>query len=101
MCASSVATMNETGVYLIGRASAADIQVASTLEGVSRIHAELRLDGQERLFVRDLGSQQGTYVNRVRISRTTLLKPGDELSLAGQVTFQVEDLSALLRRNQS
>jgi pSer/pThr/pTyr-binding forkhead associated (FHA) protein len=91
----------ESGVYLLGRAAAADIVVSSENTATSRIHAELRTDDQERLFVRDLGSRHGTFVNRVRISRVTILKPGDEISLAGQANFRVEDLNALIRQIQS
>ena len=53
---------------------------------VSRKHTELfEQDGQ--LFVRDLGSLNGTFVNSQRISESQLLKPNELLTL-GNVTFR-------------
>lgn len=53
---------------------------------VSRKHTELfEQDGQ--LFVRDLGSLNGTYVNNQRIADSQPLKPNELLTL-GDVTFR-------------
>lgn len=50
-------------------------------ESVSKIHcAVARTDGL--LFIRDLGSTNGTRVNGQRVTRGALL-PGDELAFAG------------------
>ena len=46
---------------------------------VSRRHAEVRRDG-ERFLVLDLGSLNGTYVNRERVDETELAS-GDELQI--------------------
>jgi pSer/pThr/pTyr-binding forkhead associated (FHA) protein len=46
---------------------------------VSRRHAELRRDGG-RFEIRDLGSLNGTYVNRERVERSRLAS-GDELQI--------------------
>lgn len=46
---------------------------------VSRRHAELRRDGT-RYAVSDLGSLNGTYVNRARVDSSTLAS-GDELQI--------------------
>jgi pSer/pThr/pTyr-binding forkhead associated (FHA) protein len=46
---------------------------------VSRTHATFRRDGDDFL-VRDVGSLNGTYVNRERIEETTL-KTGDEVQI--------------------
>ncbi len=46
---------------------------------VSRRHAEIRRR-DDRFFVRDLGSLNGTYVNRERVDETELAS-GDELQI--------------------
>ncbi len=45
---------------------------------VSRRHAELTPD-DGKWFIRDLGSQNGTWINGVRISERTALRPGDQI----------------------
>lgn len=45
---------------------------------VSHTHAELYLEG-ESLFIRDLGSRNGTYVNQRRISEPVELQPEDAI----------------------
>ena len=64
------------GVTLIGRASTAGLRLQHP--SISRKHAEVsrRL---ERFFIKDLGSQNGTYVNGVRIEKETELFAGDEI----------------------
>jgi two-component system NtrC family sensor kinase len=60
---------------LLGRSSEA---LPLTDNTVSRRHAELTPDAG-MWFVRDLGSQNGTWVNGVRIGERTSLKPGDQI----------------------
>ena len=60
---------------LLGRSSEALPLSDST---VSRRHAEMTPDGGQ-WFVRDLGSQNGTWVNGVRIEGRIKLKPGDQV----------------------
>jgi len=60
---------------LLGRSSEALPLTDST---VSRRHAEMTPDGGQ-WFVRDLGSQNGTWVNGVRIDGRIKLKPGDQV----------------------
>lgn len=47
---------------------------------VSRRHAEILRNG-DRLVLRDLGSLNGTYVNRRRIEEEEVLEDGDELQI--------------------
>ncbi len=47
---------------------------------VSRAHAELARDEHGRVVLRDLGSLNGTYVNRVRVDLVTL-EAGDEVQI--------------------
>src|SRR4051812_20991260 len=62
---------------LIGRSSEA---LPLTDNTVSRRHAELTPDDPPGAWwIRDLQSQNGTYVNGVRITERTRLKPGDQV----------------------
>ena len=47
---------------------------------VSRRHAEFRREDDGKMLVRDLGSLNGTYVNRERIEEQ-VLSPGDEVQI--------------------
>lgn len=68
---------------IIGRSSSASLKLRTTV--VSRQHCELFEDDGE-LYVKDLGSSNGTFVNKVRIIQTTKLDSGDTLKV-GPVTF--------------
>jgi two-component system, NtrC family, sensor kinase len=60
---------------LIGRSSEA---LPNTDNAMSRRHAELTPDDGV-WYIRDLLSQNGTYVNGLRISERTRLRPGDQI----------------------
>ena len=77
------------GVTVIGRTAATDIRIA--LPGVEDRHCEL-LREDNRLRVRDLGSELGTHLNGRRIGETDL-ESGDRLSI-GRVAFLVQVRSA-------
>ena len=64
-------------VTVIGRGAEADVRLADT--GVSRLHAELRVEG-ETVTVVDRGSTNGTSVNGHRVS-TALLRDGDVIEV--------------------
>src|SRR6185295_5723254 len=64
------------GISLIGRASTAGLRLQHP--SISRKHAEVSRKA-ERFFIKDLGSQNGTYVNGVRIEKETELFAGDEI----------------------
>jgi pSer/pThr/pTyr-binding forkhead associated (FHA) protein len=65
-------------VTVVGRQGIADVCLDS--RSISKIHCVLvKTDGL--MFVRDLGSTNGTRVNGQRVRRAALL-PGDELALA-------------------
>lgn len=70
------------GPLIIGRASACDLRLQHP--SISRRHAQLVRQG-ERFVLRDLGSQNGTFVNRIKISADQELVIGDELSLGNAV----------------
>lgn len=60
---------------LVGRSSEA---LPLTDNTVSRRHAEMTPDAGE-WFIRDLGSQNGTWINGVKIDGRVQLKPGDQV----------------------
>jgi len=61
----------------IGRSS--DNRLVLQDERVSRRHALIHLQGDGEWWLVDLGSSNGTYVNRARISQPMLLRDGDRL----------------------
>lgn len=63
---------------VLGRGRAANLTVPDPM--VSRLHCKLFVK-QGRLAIRDLGSLNGTYVNHKRITRDTILSPGDVIML--------------------
>lgn len=69
----------------IGRDEKCFIRMTSV--EVSREHCSL-IPTAKGLLIRDLGSQNGTVVNNVRIEGETLLQPGDFLQI-GPIQFQV------------
>lgn len=69
----------------IGRSGEATVRLGTT--AVSRKHCEL-FEKDDDLFIRDLGSRNGTYVNKEKISKPAALETGDLLTI-GPVTFQM------------
>ncbi|WP_090938274.1 DUF1707 and FHA domain-containing protein [Nonomuraea jiangxiensis] len=64
--------------YVVGRGSACDL-VLSDLT-VSRVHAELRREGDGHWMLIDLGSLNGTRLNGWRLVGPARVKSGDEIS---------------------
>ncbi|MCB9779471.1 MAG: EAL domain-containing protein [Alphaproteobacteria bacterium] len=65
--------------FRIGRKATGGLRLPSS--GVSSRHAELDHDGQQ-LWLRDLNSTNGTYVNRQRVRGKVSVKDGDVLHFA-------------------
>ncbi|MBV9952141.1 MAG: DUF3662 domain-containing protein [Acidimicrobiia bacterium] len=72
---------------VLGRGATATIDLGDG--AVSRRHCELR-PGAQGWLVEDLDSANGTSVNGRPLSAPVLLRPGDELALAGCVRFVAE-----------
>jgi pSer/pThr/pTyr-binding forkhead associated (FHA) protein len=71
---------------IIGRSPTADICIG--FDGsTSWWHAAIGLDKAGRLYVRDLGSKNGTFLNKkqLTVGENTTMEPGDHLSLATNV----------------
>ena len=69
---------------IIGRDSGCDL--VFTLQAISRRHARLFFQNGE-YFIEDLGSSNGTFVNRQRLSAPHQLHDGDQLHLGNAVTL--------------
>lgn len=72
--------------FVIGRRPGMDLTLLS--QRVSGRHAEIVVAG-ESLFIRDLGSKNGTFVNRRRVTDMTPIGEGDHIELA-DIEFRVE-----------
>ena len=79
-----------------GRGPARLVIVPSPGKEISRSHCELRIDDWD-VRVRDLGSNNGTYLTRpgqapVRLdgSVAMVLKPGDVVELGENISFRME-----------
>jgi DNA-binding NtrC family response regulator len=68
---------------------------------VSRIHCEVRVEQDNRVLVRDLGSTNGTFVDGVRV-REAFLKSGARLRLgAAEVRFELDGERHLVEVSQA
>src|SRR5207249_285763 len=84
----------EEAPLVVGRSTEADIVVPNAL--VSRKHARVSWDGQ-RYVVEDLGTRNGTLVNREQITAPHPLKDGDEIVLPGLViVFRSSDETMMI-----
>ncbi len=75
---SFVVELPSRGLVELGRGSDADVQLVSG--GVSRAHARIEMRG-ERGVLDDLGSRNGTFVNRGRITGQVQVGHGDEIGI--------------------
>jgi pSer/pThr/pTyr-binding forkhead associated (FHA) protein len=69
----------------VGRAATCDVVLQDTY--VSNVHARIfQRDGS--WWLEDLGSTNGTYMNRTRVSVPTAIGPGDEVRM-GKATLEL------------
>jgi sigma-B regulation protein RsbU (phosphoserine phosphatase) len=79
------------GEYVIGRRS--DCQVFVPDMRVSRQHARLWKDG-DGWILEDLGSNNGTYVNGVRVQHSTTVRHDDEITIANnRIRVEARDIT--------
>ena len=62
----------------IGKVSSANLKLEE--EGVSRMHAEVSVSGDNQIHIIDLGSQKGTFVNGQKVQKQQL-RSGDEIKI--------------------
>lgn len=77
----------QDGSSEVGRDAAKAISFASE-SSVSRNHAVVRRSGDD-VYLADMGSTNGTFVNGARLSTETLLQPGDVV-MFGSITCRFE-----------
>ncbi|MCA8996677.1 MAG: EAL domain-containing protein [Planctomycetaceae bacterium] len=83
----SLANINiDLARFVIGRHPESDLMIPSVC--VSGRHAEILLVG-ESLYIRDLNSTNGTYVNRQRVVQPTPIGVGDHIEVAN-VEFRLD-----------
>jgi hypothetical protein len=70
------------GQATVGRAAGCEITLDDTF--VSQLHARVSLT-DIGVVIEDLGSTNGTYVNRQRVASATVVQPGDQIQLGGTV----------------
>ncbi len=75
----------EEGTFLVGRDPDADI--ALNLKYVSRKHCQIEFKGKNQLFLQDLGSANGTFVNDEKTTRCRLVH-GDDIRI-GEVHLKI------------
>ncbi len=64
--------------FIIGREDDCHLKLID--KWISRRHAEIRISGNH-IWIRDLGSTNGTFVNNKKIALSELLNPGDIISI--------------------
>ena len=72
--------------FFIGREQ--DCQLRPKSADISRHHCVITQEGEE-LFVRDLGSSNGTFVNGQKLSGETKVKIGDRVQV-GPFIFEIQ-----------
>ncbi|MEG2770197.1 MAG: FHA domain-containing protein, partial [Oscillospiraceae bacterium] len=76
------------GTLIIGRSEkTSDISFNDT--GLSRQHCALLLDG-DRVLIQDLESENGTYVNGIRLECARVLNSGDKINISDtEITIEM------------
>ena len=68
----------------VGRSAAAQIKFADSTGTLSRLHARFSLKNGE-VYLTDLGSKNGTYVDGFRIEEPTVVEPSTRIEFSGIV----------------
>ncbi|MBD3161974.1 MAG: SpoIIE family protein phosphatase [Candidatus Eisenbacteria bacterium] len=82
----------EEGRHRIGRATSNEIVLTDPDRSISRVHAEIVIEGN-RIQITDLGSRNGTWVNDRPAQPSTSVGPGDRIRL-GNIELAVHDPAA-------
>jgi diguanylate cyclase (GGDEF)-like protein len=68
----------KNGITILGRKT--DNEIVISDESASRLHAEINCQA-DKITIQDLGSTNGTFVNRKRITSAQRLKSGDQIRI--------------------
>ena len=79
----------QEGDYILGRGE--DCQITVPDEGISKKHAKLLVD-QQGVFIKDLNSSNGTFLNGVKIQESDIQKK-DKISVC-KTTFDIVEAKA-------
>lgn len=71
--------LKDGGVYVVGRDPASAVRVLDMK--VSKAHCEIEVTKGDGVWLRDIGSTQGTYLNGTPVTGDTSIKAGDEIKL--------------------
>jgi pSer/pThr/pTyr-binding forkhead associated (FHA) protein len=85
----------ENEITVLGRAVESDIVILSNR--ASREHAHVRREGR-KVFLEDMESTNGTFLNGERVSVSAQLRDGDQV-LVGDVTFTFHDPDTTTRES--
>lgn len=70
------------GELTIGRAAGCEITLDDTY--ISQLHARVSI-GEHGIVVEDLGSTNGTYLNRKRVTAPVIVSPGDQIQVGSTI----------------
>jgi pSer/pThr/pTyr-binding forkhead associated (FHA) protein len=70
------------GEATVGRAAGCEITLDDTF--ISQMHARLSL-GESGVVLEDLGSTNGTYLNRQKVTSASVVQPGDHIQVGGTI----------------
>src|SRR5690606_19134814 len=84
--------------YVIGRKAGEGINLAIDAPFISPRHCMITYRNN-RFFIRDLGSKNGTFVNgeRIQPERDTIVPNGSEVEITRQVVFELWDPDTVVR----
>lgn len=87
--------MGTIGIRAEGLVFGRDVSCDQVLDDpmISHRHARVLRRG-DRLFLEDLGSANGTFLNGIRIDKPVAMRPGDEIAL-GNYSYRLTDESLL------
>jgi pSer/pThr/pTyr-binding forkhead associated (FHA) protein len=80
--------MSSAKLYKLGRLP--DCEIVLDHITISRVHAEFFVDPESNVFLSDLNSSYGTFVNAIRIAQPVLLVSGDIVSFGDEQFFDWE-----------